>query len=244
MRAPPGGLATGLVGPRTGTALAVLTLVSGALAGNRLEVQRVAFNLSGTQVLMVTAGRLDGSGFSSAGLQVVDTASGRTLRQATAQSGSLSVARTLTALLRREKGALRRWGLWPGRVSSPVYRRTFPLAAPAWTEGTGAGGQQTVLARLWTRSVPVTLNVFALPARCGSAALESSGQLPAGVALRVNGQILLRDRTLPADRRCAVRYALERLDVQGNRVAAVLRAYTPGFEGPDAQPLLVAARLR
>jgi predicted secreted protein len=34
------------------------------------------------------------------------------------------------------------------------------------------------------------------------------------------------------------------VDVQGNRALFTLRALTPGFEGPDAVPVFVAALLR
>ncbi|MFC4425877.1 DUF2259 domain-containing protein [Deinococcus navajonensis] len=222
----------------------VLALAPGALAGHRLEVQRVAFNPAGTQVLMVAAGQLDGSGFSAAALQVVDTASGQTLRRANFQSSTLEVPQAVTALLRREETALRRWQLWPGRTSTPVFRRRFPVRAPAWSEGVQAGSQQTVWARVWSRPLPVKLNVFPLLVRCAYGDQLPAGEGPAGVALRINGQPLVQDRTLSVDRQCAARYALERLDVQGNRVAAVLRVYTPGFEGPNAEPLLVAGQLR
>ncbi|MFC4637265.1 DUF2259 domain-containing protein [Deinococcus hohokamensis] len=221
-----------------------LALAPVAQAGNRLAVQHVAFNPAGTQVLLVTAGQLDGSGFSAAQLQVVDTNSGHILRQGGLQSETLGVRQTVTALLKREEAALRRWNLWPGRMSTPVYRRVFPSQAPTWAEGAAAGQSRTMKVRVWSWAIPVTLNVSARPGTCAFRDLLPSGEGPAGVALLVNGQPLYRDRALPPARACAARYALERLDVQGNRVAAVLRVYTPGFEGPDAQPLLVAGRLR
>ncbi|CAM3236256.1 DUF2259 domain-containing protein [Deinococcus saxicola] len=50
--------------------------------------------------------------------------------------------------------------------------------------------------------------------------------------------------SLPAARACAARYSLERVDVRGNRVLITVRAYGPGFEGPDATLVFIAAKLR
>ena len=69
------------------------------------------------------------------------------------------------------------------------------------------------------------------------------GAVPAGFRLSVNGQVVFQDAALPADRRCAAGYTLERVDVQGNRALLTVRAYVPGFEGPDAEPVFVAVTL-
>lgn len=225
-------------------ALLVLIVLPSAAAGNRLEVQRVAFNAPGTHVLVLTAGHLDGSGFSAAELQVLDTSSGTTLLQARLRSERSGVAQTVTSLTRQHGGVLKRLGLWPGRTSTPAYRRAFPVLAPVWAEGVRAGQHRTVQARLWSRPLPVQLLTFALPSRCRYQDLLPEGEQPGGVALRINGQLLYQDCALPGNRQCAARYALERLDVQGNRVVAVIRAYTPGFEGPNAEPLVLAGRVR
>ncbi|WP_242402895.1 DUF2259 domain-containing protein [Deinococcus deserti] len=219
-------------------------LLPRAAAGNRLEVQRVAFNVPGTHVLVVTAGSLDGSGFSAAELQVLETNGGTTVLRAQRRSDHASVAQTVASLTGQHSAALKRFGLWPGRTSRPVYRRVFPVLAPVWSEGVRAGQSQTAQARLWSRPVPVELRSFALPSRCPYQELWPEGGRAAGIALRINGQLLYQDRQLPVDRQCAASYALERLDVQGNRVVAVVRAYTPGFEGPNAEPLVLAGKVR
>lgn len=224
--------------------LLLLILLPRAAAGNRLEVQRVAFNMPGTHVLVVTAGSLDGSGFSAAELQVLETNGGATVFRARRRSEHASVARTMSSLISQHGAALKRLGLRPGRTSRPVYRRAFPVLAPVWSEGVRAGQSQTVQARLWSRPVPVQLHAFPLPSRCPYRELLPEDGRTAGVALRINGQLLYQDRDLPVNRECAARYALERLDVQGNRVVAVVRVYTPGFEGPNAEPLVLAGRVR
>ncbi|MFC5847660.1 DUF2259 domain-containing protein [Deinococcus petrolearius] len=47
-----------------------------------------------------------------------------------------------------------------------------------------------------------------------------------------------------SSRTCAARFRLGRMDVRGHRMLLTVRAYRPGFEGPDAPPMFVAARLR
>ncbi|GGK15911.1 hypothetical protein GCM10008955_06740 [Deinococcus malanensis] len=224
--------------------LLALLVLSSAVAGNRLEVQRVAFNAAGTHVLVLTAGSLDGSGFSAAELQVLETRGGVTVLRARLRSEHAGVGQTIVSLTRQHRTTLQRLGLWPGRTSTPVYRRTFPVLAPVWSEGVGAGHSLTVQARLWSRPVPVELRTFMLPSRCRYQDMLPVAGRPSGMALRINGQLLYQDRALPEDRQCAASYALERLDVQGNRVVAVIRAYTPGFEGPNADAFVVAGQVR
>ncbi|WP_216318043.1 DUF2259 domain-containing protein [Deinococcus aestuarii] len=224
--------------------LALLALASFAGAGDRPDVRRVAFSPDGARALVVTGGVRDGSGFSTAGLTVVDTGTGRTLREVTRTSQTGTVEEVVGSLLAGERPLLARSGLTPGRTARPVYVRPFPVEAPGWTEGVRAGTSATIPVRLWTRPVPVRLSVRALPSSCRYRDLLPSGEGPAGFTLEVGGQTVHLDRRLPAARECAARYALERVDVRGNRAVFVLRAYTPGFEGPNAQPVVVAATLR
>ena len=76
-----------------------------------------------------------------------------------------------------------------------------------------------------------------------------AAEICAAGRVRVNGQVIHTDPltpTRPATHplNCAAGYTVERVDVQGNRVLVTLRALTPGFEGPDAVPVYVAATLR
>lgn len=224
--------------------LTLLALASSALAGDRLDVRQVAFSAGGTRALVVTGGVQDGSGFSVATLTALDTATGRPLLGASARSEAGPVSSVVAGLFRREGPRLAALGLGSGRAARPVYVRTFPIQAPLWTEGIPAGRSATTPVRLWTRPVPVRLTVRALPSGCRFRDLLPPGERPAGFTLTVNGQTVHSDRVLPAGRACAARYALERVYVQGNRAVFIVRAYTPGFEGPNAEVVAVAARLR
>ncbi|WP_019585196.1 DUF2259 domain-containing protein [Deinococcus apachensis] len=226
------------------TALTLLALASTALAGNRLEVRQVAFSADGSRALVVTGGVLDGSGFSHAAVQALDTRTGHTLLKAAAQSETQPVSTVVNALLTRERPRLAPLGLTPGRAARPVFAQPVPTHAPVWTEGTPAGSALVAPVRLWTRPVPVRLSVQRLPSSCRFSGLLPRGEGPAGFTLTVSGQTVHSDRVLPAGRECAARYALERVYVQGNRAVFIVRAYTPGFEGPNAEVVPVAARLR
>lgn len=231
------------------TAAALLTLATAALcstahAGDRLEVLRVAFSPYGTRALVVTGGVQDGSGFSTASLTAVGTGSGQPLLKAGARSTTQPVSAVVSALLARERPRLIPLGLVPGRVAEPVYARTFPTLAPSWAEGTPAGRTSTAAVRLWSRPVAIRLTVRPLPSRCPYTEMLPAGERPAGFTLTVNGQTVHDDRVLPPERLCAARYALDRVYRKGNRVVFIVRAYTPGFEGPNAEVLVVAALLR
>lgn len=224
--------------------LSLLTLATTAHAGDRLDVQRVSFSPPGTHALVVTGGVLDGSGFSVAALTVLETATGRTLLSARARSETAPVASVVQTLLRRERTRLAALGLERARPARSVYARAFPVLAPAWTEGVRAGGSQTNPVRLWTRPVPLRLSVRPLPSPCAYPELLPPGERPAGFSLTVRDQVVHSDRVLPPGRACAARYVLDRVYMQGNRAVFIVRAYTPGFEGPNAEVVALAARLR
>lgn len=225
-------------------ALALLILASSARAGDRFEVLRVAFSPYGTRALVVTGGVQDGSGFSVAALTVLNPGQEQPLLEASARSETQPVPAVVNTLLAREHPRLIALGVIPGRLVQPVYTRTFPAATPSWAEGTRAGTFSSRVVRLWSRPVPVRLTVRSLPSRCPSLGLLPPGERPAGFTLTVNGQTVHDDLVLPPDRLCAARYALDQVYVQGNRAVFIIRAYTPGFEGPNADVVIVAARLR
>ena len=214
-----------------------------ALAANRPEVTRVAFSPGGARVLVLTRQVLDGSGFPEARLVVLDTATGRTLRDRTLsdQTPGVTPAALETRVLRAEQARLKGWNLWPGRTSVPRYRApASPF--PSWDEGIGAGQSRRVLAARWSRPVPLDLAVRASGAPCDYPDLLPGGTAPAAFTLRVGGQgVATAQVRLPS---CAVRFRLDRVDVQGDRALLTVRAYRPGFEGPDALPVFVATRLR
>ncbi|WP_043801876.1 DUF2259 domain-containing protein [Deinococcus gobiensis] len=202
-----------------------------ALAANRPEVTRVAFSPDGARVLVLTRQVLDGSGFPEARLTVLDTATGRTLRDRTLtdQTPGATPAGLEAQVLRGEQARLKGWNLWPGRLSVPRYLAPASRV-PNWNAGIGAGQTRRVQVTLWSRPVPVDLSV------------RAGGALPTTFALRVGGQrVATGGLRLPT---CAVRFRLDRVDVQGNRALLTVRALRPGFEGPDDLPVFVAVTLR
>lgn len=218
-------------------------LTSLAGANERLPVTQVRFSADGTQVMTVVTGERDGSGFGHAQVTVMDTRSGRTLHQATrtADAGPVGV---LNALLTTPATRTAVAPFTARPLSTPRSQRAYPVPYPRWSDGVRAGQVEVTPVRLWTRPVPVRLEVLRLTARCPYPEMLPPGERSAGFRLLVNGQEIWRDRTLPAARACATRYTLERVDVQGNRALFTLCALTPGFEGPDAMPVFVATLLK
>lgn len=228
----------------TRTALAAALLLSplfspAALAANRFPVLQVAFNRTGSQVMVLSGGEADGSGFAVAALEVRNTANGTLTRRFRGQRQTGTGADLAGRLLAQSQPQLRALGFAPGLSVRPVYRRTFgPFVS--WAEGTPTGKASVTPVKLWTRAVPVRLSVTAAPGHCRYAGLLPEGERPASFALTVNGQRVAAGRGDD----CTSRYALESVYVQGNRAAFLLRAYTVGFEGPDAKLQVVAATLR
>lgn len=220
------------------------TLASAARAGDRPGALRVNFSPNGQHALVVTGGVQDGSGFSTAALTVLDTGTGRTRFAAAARSETRPVSAVVGGLLSRERPRLAALGLPRVQEARPVYAHPTPVAAPAWSEGLQAGQAVTLPIRLWSRPVPVRLEVRALPPKCAFRDMLPPGAPPAGFTLKVGGQAVHTDRALPAARACAAGYALDRVYVRGNRAVFLVRVYTPGFEGPNAELMAVATTLK
>ena len=126
--------------------------------------------------------------------------------------------------------------------SQPRFALPPRVQSPAWTEALAAGQSRTTPVFLWSKKVPITLSVRRSNAPCAYPGLLPPGEGPATFTLKVNTQVL-RTPSTPAVP-CAARYALERVDLSGNRVLITVRAYGPGFEGPNATPVFIAATLR
>jgi predicted secreted protein len=215
-----------------------------ALANERIPVDHVRFSGDSSRVMVLTSGLRDGSGLGTAQLRVFSTSSGAALytRQQTADAAP----NTLRWNLLTQPPAptrLAAFGLLPGVASSAKYNRVYPQPYPQWSDGLGAGQTGVTPVNLWSGPVPVTLRVDALPSSCPYPDMLPPGDVPAGFSLTVNTQTIHLDTALPPERRCAARYSLERVDVRGNRVLVTVRAYGPGFEGPDATAVFVAATL-
>ncbi|MFB9992389.1 DUF2259 domain-containing protein [Deinococcus oregonensis] len=225
---------------------ALILLASTALAGNRLDIIRVAFSPSGQRVVAVTSGELDGSGNGAAQVDVFNTSTGATVYSA--QKDAEATAPAVLAQLLTSAPVVNIFaqsGLTPGVTSVPRYRRVYPTPYASWSDGIGAGQSLTTPVSLWTAGIlaPIKLSVFRLPSKCPQDYLNP-GDFTSGFQLSVRGRVVYQDRVLPAARACAARYSLERVDVRGNRALFTLRAYGIGFEGPDADPVFVAVTLK
>lgn len=225
--------------------LTLAATVTLAAANERIPVNQVRFSADSSRVMVLTSGVRDGSGFGTASLKVFSTATGAQLysRQKTADAAPNTLRWTLLTTP-PIPATLSAYGLTPGVVSAAKYNRVYPRPFPQWSDGLGAGQTGITNVALWSVPVPIKLNVYTLPSTCPYGDLLGPGNAPTGFRLTVNMQTIHQDLSLPADRLCAARYSLERVDVRGNRVLVTVRAYGPGFEGPDATPVFIAATLR
>ncbi|MVN87217.1 DUF2259 domain-containing protein [Deinococcus sp. HMF7620] len=231
--------------------IALLTIsalwASAAQANERLPVAHIQFSATGERVVTVVSGERDGSGFGYAALNVLSTGSGQTLANRTRTGEDQSAPQVRQALLNEAatQTVLRGAGLTLGKASVPRYTRAYATPYPRWQDGLRPGVTQVTPVKLWSRAVPVSLKVVPLRAQsCAYPDFIFPGERPAGFELRINGQLIYQDTLSSPGRNCAVRYSLERVDVQGNRVLVTLRAYSMGFEGPDAAAVFVAATLK
>ncbi len=224
--------------------LALAAAIPWAGANERIGINQVRFSTHSARVMVLSSGVRDGSGFGTASLKVFSTATGTQLysRQTTADAAPNTLRWNLL-VTPPTPATLSAYGLTPGAVSGAKYNRVYPQPFPQWSDGLAAGQTGTTPVALWSVPVPIKLRVYALPSNCGYGDLLGPGDVPAGFSLTVNTQTIHRDVTLPTDRSCAARYSLERVDVRGNRVLVTVRAYGPGFEGPDATPIFIAATL-
>ncbi|PNY83046.1 hypothetical protein CVO96_12970 [Deinococcus koreensis] len=208
-------------------------------------MDQVRFSASGARVMVLSSGVQDGSGFGTATLSVLDTASGLLVYRRTRTADQAPNALRLELLRTPPTPAtLRAAGLQPGQVSAARFNRVYPTFLPQWSDAVPAGQTQLTSVALWSPPVPIRLEVYALPSTCPYPDLLPAGTSPAGFRLSVRGQTVHRDLALPSGRRCAGGYTLERVDVQGDRALLTVRSYSPGFEGPDATPVFIAVTLK
>ncbi|MDV6375053.1 DUF2259 domain-containing protein [Deinococcus arenicola] len=225
-------------------ALALAASAAFAAATERIPVNHVRFSSNSSRVMVLTSGVGDGSGLGMASLKVFSTATGAQVygnqRTADLPPNTLRWDLLTTPPAPATLSAL---GLTPGAVSTAKYNRIYPRPFPQWSDGLGAGQNAVTPVALWTGPVPIKLEVYALPSSCPYGGLLPAGESPAGLKLTINTQTIHQDFTLPPGRTCAVRYSLERVDIRGNRVLVTVRSYGPGFEGPDATAVFIAATL-
>ena len=188
--------------------------------------------------LLLTSWVQDGSGFAAAALQITDVRRNVVVYrlQHVWTQEIVSAARRST-LVRTWRGAqlkvLRRYGLVapvPGqRLFNAAPQPNSPSAAPI---------------SILTRAGTFTLT--SLPFKSGC---RFSDRSTLGFALTLGGRELQRDSRLPASRACASGYRLETAYRSNpspgkSALAVIVRVYLPGFEEPDATPLVVTAALR
>lgn len=222
----------------------VFSLFSTAGAANRFPIAQVVFSPSGERVLATTAGVADGNGFPKARLVVFNTYTGKQLRDITAESQDTNQtpAFMLNKLIHQEKELLNQNGLWPGLTSVAKLQLNLSNHAPNWAEGMTAGSTKVWPVKLWSVPIPIELKIYQSPQnQCQYKNMLPKGDVPAYFTLKI-GKQLIPTPTQPS-LPCASRYTLERIDLQSNRVFITLRAYTPGYEGPDATAIFVAAKL-
>lgn len=224
------------------SAVTAALLGSAAWAGNWPAVRQVSFSADNRRVLVLTGYVQDGSGFPQAALHLLDTGTGRTLFQQVRRSEDTSVTPSalLGQLLRSQASRLKAAGINPARSNRPRFLGPQPTF-PQWTDALQSGQSRTQPVFLWSRPVPFVLKVQRVAAPCAYPGLLPEGEGPTTFSLSVNGQVIAAPR-MPAVP-CTARYLLDRVDLSGNRVLVTLRAYGPGFEGPEATPVFVAATL-
>ena len=219
-------------------------LVSSAAAGDRPTVQKVVFSPDNARVLVQSIWKADGSGFPHAALAVLNTGTGQTVKRVRGytENTAETPGAVLNWLLTRNAPLLRDHSLSAGSATTPRYQRPATQAAPAWSEGLAAGQSRVYNVFLWSKEVPITLSVQKSQAPCPNAGSLPRGEGSAVFSLDVNGQKLVTPATPQTP--CSARYALERVDLRGNRILVTVRAYSPGFEGPNATLVYAAGTLR
>ncbi len=209
-----------------------------ARAADFPNVVQQGFSRDARYHLLLTSWVQDGSGFAAAALQITDVRRNAVVYrlQHTWKQETLSAARR-SALVKTWRGGqlkvLKRYGLTapaPGqRLFNAAPQPGYPSAAPLSTL-TKAG----------------TFTLTSLPLKSGC---RFSDRPTLGFALTLGGRELQRDSRLPASRACASGYRLETAYRFGpspakSALAVIVRTYVPGFEGPDALPLVVTAELK
>ncbi|ADV66763.1 DUF2259 domain-containing protein [Deinococcus maricopensis] len=218
--------------------LILTALLGTASAANVPEILQAGFSPDGRHHLLLTAYVQDGSGLPTATLQVTDVRANTILLRAELTTREGASARTVAQqLMTAQRAALTRYGLTRPLTGRRLFLKTFRAPVP-WPQPQAL---ETLTAAGWT----LALRTYPVPNACDDRAgrgLLPATLTPSGLSLRVNGVDLQHDARLPRSRACAAQYRLETAWVYGRNLAVVVRAYTPGFEGPDVTPLVITGR--
>lgn len=227
---------------RSALALLFALAAPAALAGNVPDLRVLGFSPDGALYVFEEVWTADGSGFPYRRLHVVDVRRNDyreriTLGGPAWEGREADLDREYAA---RRAATLRRAGaatLLPGDV-----RRRVPLAAPVSYAPLPA--RTTLDLRAGGRPLRVSVAAAPAPNTCTARAALPEGEEPRGATVTVNGRVFQRDARLPATRACVYGYRVEDVRVLGNRAAVLLRAFGPGFEGPDAFGFVVTGAWR
>ena len=204
-----------------------------AFAANAPRIVTQGFSPDARYHLLLTDIVLDGSGFPSAALQITDVTRNRIVyrREQVWKEASGAQLNTLVQGWRMSQaGVLKTYGLTAPSAGQQLFLvpPLPPLAFPATTTVT-----------IQSRLGQFTLFARPLPSSC-----HSTDGPTQGFSLTLGPWVLQNDVRLPASRACARGYRLETAWTYKTGVVVILRAYTRGFEGPDATPMVVTGSLK
>ena len=211
----------------------VFTLVGAVRAANHPDIVQQGFSQDARYHLLLTSNVRDGSGFPSAALQITDVQRNFIVyrRTHTWKDNAGTALQTLVAAWRSgQTNILAKYHLTSPVIGDQLFNR--PALPPQSYPGDSTATQAT-------RAGLLTLVPVALPSTCGYSDLPARG-----FSLKLGSRELQHDRRLPASRTCASGYTLETAWRYRQSLAVIVRAYSQGFEGPDATPLVVTTHLR
>jgi len=213
----------------------VLLALGAAGAVNVPSVTTVGFSGDGRYVAVEAVWTQDGSGFPYRELMVLDVPRNVYARRARlgGEAWMDAQARLDAEYARVRAQLLRAFGIRASRPGTALYRAAGRSDQPS------AFPRSLALTYLG-RPVQVSVNTLPLPSRCD----HPDPQSTRGLAVVVNGRVFQRDARLPDVRKCTFAYRLEEVRAYRNSAVILLRAFSPGFEGPDAWPMIVTGALR
>lgn len=220
--------------------MAILTLSAfgAAHAGDLPRLQSYGFSPDGKYHLSVSAYRQDGSGFGQARLEVRDTG-GKLLESEELEDRSAEAMPEMLAsmLVNRSQDMLARYRLQRPVAGEPLWLRPVPLPSlELWPE---AHSGEIELPR--GRGPNIAWEAAAVSGE-GCEWKEMLQGPVRRLSITVGGESW--NTVQPeGDLECAAAYAVEGVWRYGPYLAVLVRAYVPGFEGPDALPVFVIGRV-
>ncbi|PYE54862.1 DUF2259 domain-containing protein [Deinococcus yavapaiensis] len=217
-------------------------LSTSALAVNVPEVRSLGFSADGATYAFETAWTADGSGFPFRELHVLNvvpnTYAARLRVGGQAYEGRQAALNAEYTVRRTQ--TLAKYGIGGTRVGTVLFDAALPQPLTYFVPPPAV----TVSPRLGAVPVTVRLRETTVPNTCRFTDDASGRTKPVGLLLTVNGRTLQKDTALPAARNCTYGYHLGEIRVWNDRVAILVRPLTPGFEGPDAFPIVVTGLWR